>query len=651
MANVVDTVAIKMVVDASGVVEGIGATTKEINEATRIVNSMRTPLERLEEKERRLQELFAKGAIEDIPRYERALQSIENQKKELAAASDKEASSEEKTLALKKQFVDANARMIASDRQVINTQKEVIQQFSILGDLIRFHLITRGISMVTQGFREMVGGVREAQNRLDEIGDIATRLGYSSTDLQRLRIEANLTDVSFNALTNGIEKLMIRTADAAAGNRELVRIFQLLGINIAALSQNAEPQQFYMVADAISQIEDRGLRLSIISDLFGRGNTEMIAFIDNLAEVRGQADATKAIMSEYDIKRIGDADTAIKVLSHSLEGVFNVAAAQLSPVVKEIADELSIFLSREVNGEGLRLTLIMVREHIYAIFQTAKDTVSFVKLLIDAMSQLPMAPGQDDPYIQQRVQAARSARQTEIESEGVRRRNMERFGIPDIQHIPQNWEGIEQLRQLELKRQAEKRRQGDLQQELALAQHAEQAFDDERRRLTERNILLREGASAAQEYRDQQAGLDAEQQDYLAGLREEVSALEARKFAEEQDKKLRQERINDAERIRQENMTPEQQAVARIQQAQDLVTTNQLSQEQFDMFLERQAAALVSAQPEFKLSATAFGSQQAIAATLGKNMESDSERLESMKQSLLTLANTPPIEVSEIGAF
>ena len=83
MANVVDTVAIKMVVDASGVQDGISGTRREISEATRIINSMRSPLERLEDKEKRLQELFNKGAVDDIPKYERALQSLKKQKEDL----------------------------------------------------------------------------------------------------------------------------------------------------------------------------------------------------------------------------------------------------------------------------------------------------------------------------------------------------------------------------------------------------------------------------------------------------------------------------------------------------------------------------------------------------------------------------------------
>lgn len=367
MSTVVDTVAIKMVVDASGVVDGIGATTKEINEATRIVNSMRTPLERLEEKERRLQELFAKGAVTDIPKYERALQEVANQKRQLTASTEKQVAAEKHALDLKRQFVEANARMIASDRQVILTQKEVIQQFSILGDLIRFHIVTRAIFAVTSGLHQMVNGVRQARQSLDEIGDVASRLGYSVTELQRLRIEADIADVSFESLTNGIERLLIRSAEAASGSRELQGVFSLLGISMQQLSQMSDAQKFYAVAEALAAIPDRAQRLNIISDIFGRGNTEIIAFIDHLSEMRGQAESTNAIMSEADINRISEADTSIKLLRHSLQGVFNVAAVQLSPVIKEIADELTAFLSGDVNSEGFRRVLIMIREDLMGI--------------------------------------------------------------------------------------------------------------------------------------------------------------------------------------------------------------------------------------------------------------------------------------------
>lgn len=646
MSTVVDTVAIKMVVDASGVVDGIGATTKEINEATRIVNSMRTPLERLEEKERRLQELFAKGAVTDIPKYERALQEVANQKRQLTASTEKQVAAEKHALDLKRQFVEANARMIASDRQVILTQKEVIQQFSILGDLIRFHIVTRAIFAVTSGLHQMVNGVRQARQSLDEIGDVASRLGYSVTELQRLRIEADIADVSFESLTNGIERLLIRSAEAASGSRELQGVFSLLGISMQQLSQMSDAQKFYAVAEALAAIPDRAQRLNIISDIFGRGNTEIIAFIDHLSEMRGQAESTNAIMSEADINRISEADTSIKLLRHSLQGVFNVAAVQLSPVIKEIADELTAFLSQDVNSEGFRRVLIMIREDLMGIYMAAKDAATFVKTLYGILQESPIGTDPNDPYIQQRVQSARAARDTERQSDFVRKRNLERFGIEDTSD-----KDVGELRQMEKdKRAADAARERE-EAEQRYAAQAEVRFDDERRQLQERNILLNHGADALQNYREQQAGYSEEQRQYLAGLREENQALEARKFAEEQDMRLEKERVSEAERIREANATAEEQAAARIQRARDLVLTGELSVSDYNKLVDREARALTKTQSTFELSPKAYGSQAAIASLFNRNMESDSERLESMKNSLLILAGTPPVEVLEVGAF
>lgn len=646
MSTVVDTVAIKMVVDASGVVDGIGATTKEINEATRIVNSMRTPLERLEEKERRLQELFAKGAVTDIPKYERALQEVANQKRQLTASTEKQVAAEKHALDLKRQFVEANARMIASDRQVILTQKEVIQQFSILGDLIRFHIVTRAIFAVTSGLHQMVNGVRQARQSLDEIGDVASRLGYSVTELQRLRIEADIADVSFESLTNGIERLLIRSAEAASGSRELQGVFSLLGISMQQLSQMSDAQKFYAVAEALAAIPDRAQRLNIISDIFGRGNTEIIAFIDHLSEMRGQAESTNAIMSEADINRISEADTSIKLLRHSLQGVFNVAAVQLSPVIKEIADELTAFLSGDVNSEGFRRVLIMIREDLMGIYMAAKDAATFVKTLYGILQESPIGTDPNDPYIQQRVASARAARDTERQSDFVRKRNLERFGIEDTSD-----KDVGELRQMEKdKRAADAARERE-EAEQRYAAQAEVRFEDERRQLQERNILLNHGADALQNYREQQAGYSEEQKQYLAGLREENQALEARKFAEEQDMRLEKERVSEAEKIREANATAEEQAAARIQRARDLVLTGELSVSDYNKLVDREARALTKTQSTFELSPKAYGSQAAIASLFNRNMESDSERLESMKNSLLILAGTPPVEVSEVGAF
>jgi len=627
MANVVDTVAIKMVVDASGVKDGIGATTKEITEATRIVNSMRTPLERLEEKERRLQELFAKGAVDDIPKYERALQAIADAKRRLVSAND---------------------HQIASERNVVISQKEVIKNLSILGDLIKFHVIARGMQMVANGFREMAGGIREAVSRLDEIGDTAAKLGMPASDLQRLRIQANLSEVSFDNLTSSIEKLMVRSADAAMGNRDLQKTFGLLGISMSELQGMSDAERFNRVTQALSQITDRATRLSIITDLFGRGNTDMITYIDNLQRMNGVIDQTKAVMSNEDLARIDEADTAIKVMMHSLEGVYNVAAVELAPAITDIANELSRFFSQDLNSTQLVTGFRTLSTLMSASIEEAKIWMAQFKLLIN---MLPEGSPEGQQVGRDLARAARINEESRRQKEFLenRQRIIDSGAVPEGTAMPRTLEEQRELLKLIDEEQAKRDRASNA--EKLAAEQTEQSFTQEQHSLQEQNILLSEGREAWQQWRDARAGYNAEQQDYLTGLRDENAQLRANQHAQEEYDKAARERMSEAERIRQSNMTQEEAAAARLQRAQDLVTTGELSKSDFDRMLEREARGLDRGKGEFRLSASSFGSQAAIAATLGRAQGSDSDRLESIKNSLLELVRKPAVEVEEVGAI
>lgn len=624
MANVVDTVAIKMVVDASGVKDGIGATTKEITEATRIVNSMRTPLERLEEKERRLQELFAKGAVDDIPKYERALQAITDAKDKLTAA---------------------NQTQVASEGQVVISQEKVIKNLSVLGDMVKFHIIQRGVQMVTSGFHQMVAGITEAQKRLDEIGDTAARLGADAAGLQALRIQADLSDVSFESLTGGMEKLMIRSADAAMGNKDLQQTFGMLGISMADLNAMTDAERFNAVTQALSNVSDRAQRLSIIADLFGKGNTEMIMFIDNMKSMSDIAERANAIVSNEDMEMIGMVDQSMKELKLTVEGIFNQAAVALAPGLNEALNTISEFLQDRSNIEGFIEGIRMIGNEMAGLAQFAVDLKQMFDDIVDSLTDVNTEGGAAlaDFREEQRLrsEARRGAATTsrflelkqELKDEGISTR-----GASTVEEL------------LKLKRE----HQQASRQTIEISNGVEESFDKESQALKDQITLLTQGKEAIDQQKDARAGYSNEQQDYLAGLREEKAALEAIKFAEQEDVKLKKERMSEAERIRQSLQTAEEAAADRLARAMDLVTLGEaggLTQDEFDKLLEKEARGLDRGKGEFRLSASGFGSQAAIAATLGRAQGSDSDRLESIKNSLLELVRKPAVEVEEVGAI
>ena len=626
MAKTVETLAVKMVLDATGVTDSIGATAKEINEAERIINSTRTPLERLEEKERRLQELMAKGAVDDIPKFQRAMESLRRSKEDLANATQKQAS--------------ADARSVVS-------QQQVIQKLSVLGDLVKYHVIARGVSFVSNAFRDVATEIGNAQKRLDELGDRASRLGVTAEALQRLRIQADLSDVSFESLTGGMEKLFIKTADAAMGNQDLQKTFAMLGLNVGELMQMDQAAQFGKVAESIGNIADRSTRLSIIADLFGRGNTELIAFIDNQNKMQDTIDATKSVMSEQQIAQIGEADQAMKILMHSLEGVFNVAAAELAPAIAQVANELSKFLQEDVNTSELVTGLIYLGEILKQMPAEAKGWMDWLKGGLEEMFKNTQI-GED---MKEAARQAGVVAQSQIDARRQQERASLRNALDEAGVGFAGSETLEQLREMAKEVENKKRAEESMAQAQRMAaEQSEQTFATERQQLENQIELLKTGTNHIQEQKDAKAGYNAEQVDFLSGLREEKAALEAIKFAEEEDIKLKKERVSEAENIRQSLRSAEDAASDRLARAMDLVTTGELQQSDFDKMLEKEAAALSRGGRDVKLSATAFGSQAAIAATMG-NQQSDSERLESIKQSLLELVKKPAVEVEEVGAI
>lgn len=739
MARTIETVAVKMVLDATGVTDSIGATTKEITEAGRILNSLKTPLEKLEEKEARLQDLFLKGAVDDIPKYQRALNSIRQQKDDLAAASAKEEEAQRKAIqaqeaaeqklkdmaiAAEKEAAakreEAKAQEIANqkmkdmseagrimnslrtplqrlndeekrlldlfakgavddipryeraleelrrqknhltaatdkqttaDKDYTNSQQMVIQKLSILGDLVKYHVIARGVTMVRDAFHEVVSGVTNAGKRLDEIGDSAAKLGISASALQSLRLQADLSDVSFESLTGGMEKLMIKSSDAAMGNKELQKTFGLLGISVGELQTMTDAERFNRVTQALAGMTDRATKLNIISDLFGRGNTEMIMFIDNLDKASAAADGTNAVVTDEQIARIGEADEAVKMMMHSLDGVYNVAAAELAPAVTDIATAVAEFLAQDVNDSDLLTGLINLSAILSQMPEEAKGWSEWLKGGLESLFANTQV-GEDIAAFGRESEAFANAQQ-QIRRQQQFNANKERLNQAGVDTVGMNFDATrDAIQELERREQAERRL---AEAERIASEQREEAFDKEKQSLEDQLSASRMSAEAIQQQKDARAGFTAEQQDYLAGLRDEKAAIDALKFAEDEDLKAKKDRMSQAEAIRQSLQSAEDAAVGRLERAMDLATLGEaggLTQDEFDRLLEKEARGLMkSGGQDFKLSASAFGSQAAIAATLGRDQQNDSQRLESIKQSLLELVKKPSVEVAEVGAI
>ena len=175
------------------------------------------------------------------------------------------------------------------------------------------------------------GMVKESVDAADRIGKLSQRLGASTESLSQLKHVADLSGVSFNTLTMGLQRMTRRVSEAAAGTGEAKGALQELGISAEKLNAIEPAQQFEVLADALMQVENDADRVRLAMKLF---DSEGVSLIQTM---QGGAAGIQAMREEADRLGLTITDVAAKQAAD-----FNDAITKSQSFVKGLAQEIGI---------------------------------------------------------------------------------------------------------------------------------------------------------------------------------------------------------------------------------------------------------------------------------------------------------------------
>jgi hypothetical protein len=201
----------------------------------------------------------------------------------------------------------------------------------------------------------IVAGIKIASDRIDGLAKSADKLGVSTQSLAGLRLAADESGSSAEALEAAMGKLQVKVAEAAAGNKDAQKTFTDLGVPLKDLVNLRADQQFSKVADAIQQIETKGDQARMTVDLFGKSGLDLTNVL-----AQGSAGFTQAAIdaerlglavSRVDAFKVEEANDAFGRIGKVIEGIFNNLTIQLAPFITAFAQAFT-GASIEANGFG-----------------------------------------------------------------------------------------------------------------------------------------------------------------------------------------------------------------------------------------------------------------------------------------------------------
>jgi hypothetical protein len=208
-------------------------------------------------------------------------------------------------------------------------------------------IVTGGIAALGAA----IGSAMEIKGQfeaIDQLAKLSDRMGIATESFVGLQHAADLSGVSSEELTGGLEKMLKTLGDASDPTSTAAESIRALGLDAAALAKQSPDEAFKSIAQNISEIQDPVQRAAAAMDIFGKAGQSLLPVLmtgkDGLNAATEEAAKLGLTFSRIDAAKVEGANDAISRLKATFVGLARTAAIAIAPVVQWGADKLTNFM-------------------------------------------------------------------------------------------------------------------------------------------------------------------------------------------------------------------------------------------------------------------------------------------------------------------
>lgn len=226
----------------------------------------------------------------------------------------------------------------------------------------------------------------EAAEQADALLTQSAQTGLDVELLQQLEYAANFLD--FDGIDQSLVKLTASMGKARDGAKDQTAAFEALGVSVTEAEGNLRNNYdtFLDVIDALGKVENETERDILSNNLFGKSYAELKPLIQaGTAELKKYTDAAKEnghVLTENQVKILGEVDDAHQELQATIEATKNKIAVEFAPASKAAMDTFA----NAVRKGGDALTDSRLVDNIAA---TAQNILAVVDAGVNLADSLP----------------------------------------------------------------------------------------------------------------------------------------------------------------------------------------------------------------------------------------------------------------------
>lgn len=207
----------------------------------------------------------------------------------------------------------------------------------------------------------------------DSIAKMARRTGVSVEALSEMGFAAEQSGSSLETLEGGLRRMQRTVGDAISGMQSAKDALAALGVSADMLQGLSPEQQFKVMADGLSRIEDPTLRAAAAMEVFGRSGTQLLPLVADgakgIEELQQQA-------RDFGLTITSDMGASAERLTDTLNILWRVVKQGIFLVGAALGDSL-VDMTRRIT-ENVVVALEWIRANKQLIVSVAKIGVALL---------------------------------------------------------------------------------------------------------------------------------------------------------------------------------------------------------------------------------------------------------------------------------
>ena len=193
---------------------------------------------------------------------------------------------------------------------------------SALAGLVNpFTIAAAGVAAFGAAATAVVSGLTNLEDRVEKLGNTADKLGTSFEFVQVLDEAARRSGTSIDTVSAAFGRLQKSVTGVDEESKAAAAALATIGVTAEELQALSPEEQYKLIGQRLSEIEDPAKRSATATQLFGKSGAELLPFFNNLGGAAQDMARFSASISSVDRTRIDNLGAAFDSIFVSIQGL------------------------------------------------------------------------------------------------------------------------------------------------------------------------------------------------------------------------------------------------------------------------------------------------------------------------------------------